>query len=262
MTIQFNDSGVTFPDGSVQASAGAPQIITVAASVATNVLTVTLNPCSLAFRNASATVGTSQTFNVATALTLNIPTNQSYGVSTTGVVNRYAVLALNNAGTVVLGLSILSGGVQLDETNYLSTVSTALNTGTAIFSTVTASNLAYRVVGFVDIAYTSGSGYSVAPVLVQGVGGQAFASMSSLGYGQTWQAVTRTSGTTYYNTTGKPIILSVNASVVGNYQIAVNGVVAVSGLPTASSNAAITAVIPTSSSYVVTSSGHYSLELR
>lgn len=28
----------------------------------------------------------------------------------------------------------------------------------------------------------------------------------SLGVGQTWQAVTRTSGTTYTNTTGKPIV--------------------------------------------------------
>ena len=31
---------------------------------------------------------------------------------------------------------------------------------------------------------------------------------TSIGYGQTWQTVTRTSGTTYYNTTGKPITLN------------------------------------------------------
>lgn len=35
---------------------------------------------------------------------------------------------------------------------------------------------------------------------------------TSIGYGQTWQSVTagRTSGTTYTNTTGKPIFVSVN----------------------------------------------------
>jgi hypothetical protein len=43
--------------------------------------------------------------------------------------------------------------------------------------------------------------------LVQGAGGQALSALSSAGFGQTYQSVSRVGGTTYYNTTGKPIKL-------------------------------------------------------
>lgn len=39
---------------------------------------------------------------------------------------------------------------------------------------------------------------------------------SALGYSQTWQVVTRVGGTTYYNTTGAPIVLFVDALTSGN----------------------------------------------
>jgi hypothetical protein len=48
-----------------------------------------------------------------------------------------------------------------------------------------------------------------------------------IGDGQTWQSVTRTSGTTYQNTTGKPIMLAASRSDGGfgtvNYQLSVDG---------------------------------------
>ena len=37
----------------------------------------------------------------------------------------------------------------------------------------------------------------------------AFVAANSLGYGQTWQIVTRTAGTNYTNSTGKPIVLQI-----------------------------------------------------
>jgi hypothetical protein len=51
--------------------------------------------------------------------------------------------------------------------------------------------------------------------------------MSSIGYGQTWQNVTgsRTTGTTYYNTTGRPIFVGIvgftgiNSASVGGVTI-------------------------------------------
>jgi hypothetical protein len=194
-------------DGSWNAPPQSKQLQSISASVASNTLTISASALTLDFRSTTATDGAATTIS-GTPSNLVVPANQAYNVGTSGVTNRYAVLCLNNAGTLVLGLSILSGGVKLDETNFLSTTSTTLNTGTTIYSTVTASNLAYRVIGFIDIAYTSGTGYNVAPTLVQGYGGNALNSMASLGYGQTWQAVTRTGGTTYYNTTGKPILLN------------------------------------------------------
>jgi hypothetical protein len=69
--------------------------------------------------------------------------------------------------------------------------------------------VAYRVVGYVESTQATAGTWATTPSTIQGYGGQALASMSSIGYSQTWQTVTRTSGTTYYNTTGRPI------SVVG-----------------------------------------------
>lgn len=79
-----------------------------------------------------------------------------------------------------------------------------------------------------------------------------------LGLSQTWQAVTRSSGTTYYNTTGRPIILSAyvsGSSSANNASITVNGEkVAEQTFSVAGGlgGATIEAVIPTDASYVVT----------
>jgi hypothetical protein len=45
---------------------------------------------------------------------------------------------------------------------------------------------------------------------------QAIAALSaSIGVGQTWQTVTRTSGVTYYNTTGRPLVLVAALTATG-----------------------------------------------
>jgi hypothetical protein len=69
-------------------------------------------------------------------------------------------------------------------------------------------------VGYIESTQTTAGTWATTPSTIQGYGGQALASMSSLGYGQTWQDVSgsRVSGTTYYNTTGKPIMVAVNTS--------------------------------------------------
>jgi len=98
------------------------------------------------------------------------------------------------------------------------------------------------------------------------MGGQALTAMSSLGYGQTWQTVTRTSGTTYYNTTGKPIVLAIFPAGVSN-----SGNISCVGIATAnfsnnglSTTSAQYSIIPINQSYVVTISAgsHTSSELR
>jgi len=78
-----------------------------------------------------------------------------------------------------------------------------------------------------------------------------------IGVTQTWQSVTRTSGTTYTNTTGKPIMLSAGF-VQGNSSssLAIGGV----SLPNILAGAAGGAmpgswIIPTGATYVITDSG-------
>ena len=97
------------------------------------------------------------------------------------------------------------------------------------------------------------------------------ASGSGLGYGQTWQAVTRSPGTTYYNTTGKPIVSAVNANQTGSGGPAtwiINGVSVVAGFIFNSVggvyNGGANCIIPDGASYSFTVPGTYigSQELR
>jgi hypothetical protein len=95
---------------------------------------------------------------------------------------------------------------------------------------------------------------------------------SSLGIGQTWQTVTRTSGVTYTNSTGKPILVNVITSVnntSGNgATITVDGVLVSSTVGLAggiglAQNVTQSAIIPNGSTYVITSaSGYTTVELR
>lgn len=83
-----------------------------------------------------------------------------------------------------------------------------------------------------------------------------------LGVSQTWQAVTRAGGTTYFNTTGRPIQLLLSgatsgANVVGIFYVAINGganlpigTAGGSGIPQTTLSGTIT--IPVGASYVVT----------
>lgn len=79
---------------------------------------------------------------------------------------------------------------------------------------------------------------------------------TALGYNQTWQSVTRNSGQTYYNLTGRTIVLIVRASTIS--AVIINGV----SMPTSSGNPG-TYIIPPGASYSVTLSDNINLkELR
>ena len=83
--------------------------------------------------------------------------------------------------------------------------------------------------------------------------------VGTIGYGQTWQVVTRSSGTTYWNTTGKPIVAYITFSNTGGVGIfnAVVGGVALPGInsPSATVLGNATVVIPAGMSYVFTLTG-------
>lgn len=275
MPITLNGSGAIV--GSDRAESGVndditsllPQVLVskiqpITASVAANALTITLNPTSLDFRSATLGDGTVNTRQVNAAISLTISSGSNLG-TINAQKSRIAVLAIDNAGTVELAAVNIAGGNDLSETGLITTVAEG-GAGTAdsanvIYSSTARTNVSYRVVGYVESTQATAGTWATAPSTIQGHGGQAFASMSSLGYGQTWQDVTgsRVAGTTYYNTTGRPILIDARgtstATTAMSVVVTINGV----SLPSdvifsngAGYIASARVLIPPGSSYSVT----------
>lgn len=238
------------------------EIQPIVASVATNALTLTLNPTVLDFRDATLTTGTTNTRTVAAAISVVVPDTATLG-TTNATAARLALLAIDNAGTVELAVVNLAGGNNLDETTLISTtaISTGADSANVIYSTSARTNVPFRVVGFIDITEATAGAWATAPTTVQGAGGNAAAAMMSLGYGQTYQDVSasRAFTTTYYNTTGRPIALSVWATQNGNgyVEMLVNGVVVAAGEQgyVSSARVAVAGIIPPGASYSVQVTG-------
>lgn len=197
-------------------AAGAiPQLESVTASVASNALTLTLNPIgSLDFRSSTLASGQVNSRSVPAAISLVAPSGATLGTAN-ATQARLILLALDNAGTVELAVVNLSGGLNLDETTLATTVaiSASATANNVIYSTTARTGVPFRVVGSVDITEATAGTWATAPSAIQGAGGQALDSMASLGYGQTWQAFTsgnRPLATAFTNTTGRPIMVAVS----------------------------------------------------
>jgi len=247
-------AGVTFNDSSTLPSATFSPVYPITASAGASALTVTLNPCSLVFRSSTLGSGTTVTRTIASAISVVIPSTATLGTVST-VQSRIIVLAIDNAGTVELAVVNISGGSVLDETTLITTttIAAASNSATAYYSTTARTSVAYRVVGYVESTQAIAGTWLTAPSTIQGYGGQALNSMSSLGYGQTWQAVTRTSGTTYYNTTGKPITFYLKGIADASSTMVIGGVtLALQNMSNAAYFFPATFIIPSGMSYVLT----------
>lgn len=189
----------------------------ITASVASNALTITLNPTSLDFRSSTLGSGTVNTRTVSAAISVVVSSGSTLG-TINAVQSMLAVLAIDNAGTVELAVVNMAGGVNLDESGVISTTAEggagAADSATVVYSTTARSNVPYRVVGFIESTQATAGTWATAPSLIQGAGGEAATSYQGLGYGQVLTDVTgsRTSGTTYYNTTKKPIQVYVHFS--------------------------------------------------
>jgi hypothetical protein len=198
---------------------------------------------------------------VSSAISVVVSSGSTLG-TVSGVQSRIVVLALDNAGTVELAVVNIAGGNNLTETGLITSVAEGgaggADSATGVYSTTARTNVAYRVVGYVESTQATAGTWATAPSTIQGYGGQALASMSSLGYGQVWTNVasSRASGTTYYNTTGKPIAVFISVSSGGSasMQIDVNGVAAASSQAT-NANPGGVAIVPPSASYVATLTG-------
>lgn len=231
MTTSLSDAGLQFADTSVQRSAASAQINNVSASVAANALSFGWVGGPLQFRNATLTSGVPVISNIG-ALSLTVPSGATLG-TVSALSSRLVEVVYYNGGSPVLGVINLAGGLQLDETNLVSptTISGTANSASVFYSAAAVSaNSPYIVLGFIDITAAVAGTWATAPSLVQGVGGQALTSLSSFGYGQTWQNVTasRSASTVFTNTSGKAIqvaITSVGATTNIVFTFLINGVV-------------------------------------
>ncbi len=203
--------------------------LSVDGTVAANALTAVLNPCKLDFRAATMTNGTPNNRTVPAAISLVVPAGATLGTIAAQSA-RLVLLAIDNAGTVELAISNLAGGLNLDETTLVTTtaISAAATAANVIYSTTARAGMPFRIVGFLDVTEAVAGTWAVAPTVKQGIGGQALAAMGSLGYGQAWQNVTasRALATTYYNTTGRVIVVSffgTNSILNGTAAFVVNG---------------------------------------
>jgi hypothetical protein len=234
------------------------QVQPISASIASNAITVSASLLTLDFRSTTLTSGTVTTVS-GTPASLVIASTDSFGLVTAAGSQRIAILAINNSGTIELAASALYGGVSLDETGVITTSTTA-TTSTAIKAANARTGVAYRVIGFLDATFTTATGWG-SLARVQGQGGEALSAMSSLGYGQTYQDVTasRASGTTYYNTTNRPIFVFITAQAAsGNTTYltpTIGGVAQLSGntyCSSASYGVQQQFIVPAGQSYLIT----------
>lgn len=242
---------------------GGAQIQPISASVGSSALTISASALSLDFRSATLTSGAVTTVS-GTPSNLVISSGSTLG-TVSAQQSRIAVLALNNAGTIELAAVNISGGTSLTETGVISTTAEggagAADSATVVYSTTARTNVAYRVIGYIESTQATAGTWATAPSTIQGAGGQALNDMGSIGYGQTWSSVigSRALGTTYYNTTGKPILAVIAASVgagSAGLTVTINGTAVVVGLAVVSAAyGQATVIIPPNASYSASMTG-------
>lgn len=144
------------------------------ASVAGNALTITLNPVTTDFR--SPTLGSGQIFRrrVKTAISLTISAGSTLGGSN-GVLQRIAVLLLDNSGTMELAAVNAVGFPGISDEGVISTTAEggagAAGSATVVYSAAARTNLPYRVVGYIESTQTTAGTWATAPSLIQPAGG-------------------------------------------------------------------------------------------
>ena len=141
-------------------------------------ITVTLAATSLDFRNTGSTGGSVQSV-LSSSISITANGSATLGFNS-GVQGRIAVLAINNSGTMELALcNISNGGISFDESSLISTssISSGISAG-VVYSTTARSNVAYRVVGYIDATNTSSAWQTT--FYAQGAGGNSVVALPSL----------------------------------------------------------------------------------
>lgn len=164
-----------------KATAAPPQLRTVSASVSSNAMTVGLAPDIIDFRSPSLGSGTINRRTIATALSLIIPAGATLGTQN-GVQSRIAILALDNAGTTILGVANMAGSTNFDETTLVST--TAITSGASsaniVYASAAVAGMPFRVLGYVESTQAVAGTWNTVPSEVQGQGGQAIIGVAKI----------------------------------------------------------------------------------
>lgn len=187
----------------VKASIGDDQMGNISASVAANAMTITIQPQALDFRSATLGSGTLTRVRNAAAVTTVISSG-STGGTTNAVQSRIAVLALNNAGTIEAAWCNMAGASALSEEGLITTVAEggagAADSATTVYSTTARTNVAFRVLGYIESTQATAGTWATAPSKIQGARDSADLATQGLG-----SPVARgVSGLTGTNNSGTP----------------------------------------------------------
>lgn len=155
--------------------AASTQIQAISASVGSNALTISASALTLDFR--STTLGSGTVTRVSgTPSNLVISSGSTLGTANSAP-SRIAVLAINNAGTIELAVKNCSSGDVFDESALISTTAEGgaggADSASVAYSTTARTNVAFRVIGFIDSTQTTAGTWATAPTKIQGFGGNA-----------------------------------------------------------------------------------------
>jgi hypothetical protein len=230
-------------------------------TLSANAMTLPASTHALDFRSPTLSNGLPSTVS-GTAAALVIPAGATLG-TVSAVQSTIVEVIINNAGTLEKAVVNLAGGNDLFETGVISTtaISAGATAANVFYSTTARTNVPYRVVRTITSIQATAGQWATNPSAIQVAGGKALDAMQSFGYGQTWQDVTgsRVLGTTYYNTTGKPIQVQIRgvspAGATAGLSLSINGV-AMPFSSQISSNPTYTGgIVPPGGSYVGNANG-------
>jgi len=223
-----------------------------------NALTIGVKGQSLNFRNVNLTNGEPSLVNFGD-LSLIIPSGATIG-TVDAIQSEVIIIVLNVAGIAKLAVVNLAGGVDLSERGLITTVAidATADSANVVYSDAAYIDVPYRVMGSATSTQAVAGTWATAPILIQGMGGQVLAAMSSLGYGQTWQDLTASRSTNiyYYNTTGRPISVGVQINAAAGITLygEVDGINVVGTQVGTASVKGIFFIVPVGSRYMVNSS--------
>lgn len=164
--------GTNITTTSISSAQITSKIQPILATVASNALTITLNPTTLDFRSTTLPSGAVSTVTLGSAVTVIVPPLATLG-TVSATQSRLAVLAINNAGTIEAAVVNIAGGNDLSETGLISTtaISGSATAANVFYSTTARTSVAYRVVGYVESTQATAGTWATAPSTVQGQGG-------------------------------------------------------------------------------------------
>jgi len=151
------------------------QLRSISASVAASALTISASALTLDFRSATLGSGTITTVS-GTPANLVISSGSTLG-TVSAVQSRILILAINNAGTIELAAINQLGAKQINESGVISTTAEGgaggADTLTTIYSTTARTNVAYRVLGYIESTQATAGTWATAPSTIQGFGGNS-----------------------------------------------------------------------------------------